>query len=390
MLHHQSFVAFTIICGLVTFSLSFTVISGDQLYENDDCQLQNGSAGICTVDIKCDWFVSNVIRKKLVPYSTTRRCGFKGKAEIVCCPKEQSLSQLQDSGGGDKGLGTRGSDRKATQACQHFKGTTKLAQHIIGGEDAQEGDAPFIAALGYNSTAAGQRYEWGCGATLISARFLLTAAHCIRSNRRPVVARMGTLKLDHSDEPDLIRDSELKNFYPHPKYTPKYKYHDIALIEVVTPFEYEDNVNRACLHTNTEDLPSTQTLVASGWGLTEADTRSDQLLKVNLTTEPLDQCDKAYRAEVGTLLAKFPEGITAEQYCAIGAQVGGLRRDSCQGDSGGPLHYTNTEEERYYLVGIISFGLGCGATASVYIRVAAYLDWIEPIVWPNSASLTDQ
>lgn len=39
------------------------------------------------------------------------------------------------------------------------------------------------------------------------------------------------------------------------------------------------------------------------------------------------------------------------------------------------------------MVGIASFGEGCSIGAPVvYTRVAAYLDWIEHIVWPNRLS----
>ncbi|XP_053681529.1 serine protease persephone-like [Sabethes cyaneus] len=385
MLQNQSFVTlFTVICGLVL--LSFTSIGVNALYENDYCQLAGGSAGICTINSECPWFVSNVILKKLVPYSVQMRCGFVGDVEIICCPKVQPPQNLLQNARADNSE----YGQKAIQACRDIRGPTKQVHHIIEGEDAEEGDVPFIAALGYVPTGETVgRYDWGCGSSLISVQFLLTAAHCIRPSRRPVVARMGTLNLDMSEYPDAIQDSPLKNFFPHPKYRGNKKYHDIALIEVTNPFVYNNFINPVCLHTATDDLPVTQTLIASGWGETEDEVRSDKLLKVNLTTEPLEQCDKEYRRQFGTMLGLFPEGITQMQYCAIGALVNstGERGDTCRGDSGGPLHYA--DEERFYLVGITSFAMGCGGQAAVYTRVAAYLDWIESIVWPDSAPINE-
>lgn len=116
------------------------------------------------------------------------------------------------------------------------------------------------------------------------------------------------------------------------------------------------------------------------------------LLKVNLTTEPLKQCDQEYRTAIGPQSTKLANGVIASQYCTIGARIetgaaAGRRRDSCNGDSGGPLHFLDEAVSRFFLVGVTSFGLGCGETASIYTRVAAYLDWLEPIVWPDSASL---
>ncbi|KAL9697334.1 hypothetical protein quinque_000775 [Culex quinquefasciatus] len=376
---YNQFATIAVVFGLVTFTLSFDYTGGDELYEDDPCKLSDGSAGICTVSGKCAWFVTNVIQKRLVPYRSVVRCGFNRNDEIVCCPPTS--------------LGPRNS-RKASQACEHFRDSTKLSFLIVGGEEAEEGDVPFIAALGYESSAGGagpDQYEWGCGSSLISPRFLLTAGHCIRTARRPIIARMGILNLVKPDL-DNMQESTLKRFIPHPDYKPPSKYNDIALIEVDQPFKYDDYVNAACLFTSLDDLQPSRLLVASGWGLTEAETRSDVLLKVNLTTEPLKQCDQEYRTAVGPQSTKLANGVIASQYCTIGARIetgaaAGRRRDSCNGDSGGPLHFLDEAVSRFFLVGVTSFGLGCGETASIYTRVAAYLDWLEPIVWPDSASL---
>lgn len=53
--------------------------------------------------------------------------------------------------------------------------------------------------------------------------------------------------------------------------------------------------------------------------------------------------------------------------------------------SGGPLQYFPSNESAVAtVIGIVSFGIGCGSRLpSVYTRVAYYLDWIEPIVWPE-------
>jgi len=56
--------------------------------------------------------------------------------------------------------------------------------------------------------------------------------------------------------------------------------------------------------------------------------------------------------------------------------------DTCQGDSGGPLMYFSPIKHQFDIIGIISFGTGCGQAnhAGVYTRVSAYLDWIEGII----------
>lgn len=77
-------------------------------------------------------------------------------------------------------------------------------------------------------------------------------------------------------------------------------------------------------------------------------------------------------------------GIDESQYCAYDPQGNG---DSCQGDGGGPLQFIPNDSTVAHIVGVISFGISCGTSyPAIHARVAHYLDWIEPIVWPKTAN----
>lgn len=48
-----------------------------------------------------------------------------------------------------------------------------------------------------------------------------------------------------------------------------------------------------------------------------------------------------------------------------------------QSDSGGPLLWHTDDEDRLYLIGIISSGYGCAEnSAGINTRVTTYLQWI--------------
>lgn len=97
--------------------------------------------------------------------------------------------------------------------------------------------------------------------------------------------------------------------------------------------------------------------------------RSNILLKTNVTALSSASCNNTFR------------DLHAGQLCAHDPSA---RNDACQGDSGGPLQIVD-EANMSTVVGIVSFGMACGtALPAVYARVAAYLSWMEPIVWPNA------
>lgn len=101
------------------------------------------------------------------------------------------------------------------------------------------------------------------------------------------------------------------------------------------------------------------------------------LLKLNVKSMQLELCDRTLLKESG-----LRQPLDVSQCCAFDpTEKGG----ACQGDSGGPLQMFPETENIATIVGITSFGPDCNPNKlpTVYTRVAHYLDWIEPIVWPN-------
>lgn len=176
-----------------------------------------------------------------------------------------------------------------------------------------------------------------------------------------------------SDDGEL--ELEAASITPHERYDACNFYandHDIALIKTSAPIPFKfttdgyGSVNRPCMPANSSiEYRDGEMAIVSGWGVTRENSGalSNILRYVQVPIVNVTRCQETYGTRV-----------TQDHVCA-GFQAGG--KDSCQGDSGGPL--VRVVDNRYELMGIVSFGYGCGqaGAAGVYTKVASYLDWIK-------------
>ncbi|XP_073956770.1 serine protease persephone-like isoform X2 [Choristoneura fumiferana] len=335
---------------------------GDACTPNDEV-----SEGICKLVSDCPVAIRLIGTTR---HHTFSRCGFKGDMEVVCCPLSRTVGKFGNTERNQAG------QRTADVECNKIIASSipPLDVHIIGGERASLGEFPHMVALGFNRLNG---YSFDCGGSLLSNQYVLTAAHCVDTldGIGPSIARMGVVELGGSTF-NAETDVRISEIIKYPGYARKEKYHDLALLKLSKAVTFDNNMHAACLYTSDDD--PTIKLTVTGWGTvsTTKDARSNMLLKANVTVVGREKCGQYYGN-----WRKLPAGIVARQLCA--GDPDGLQ-DACQGDSGGPLQGTTASDGQYRLIGVTSFGRGCGATVpGVYTRIAPYLDWIENIVWPN-------
>ncbi|KAG8249767.1 Suppressor of tumorigenicity 14 protein [Homalodisca vitripennis] len=147
---------------------------------------------------------------------------------------------------------------------------------------------------------------------------------------------------------------------------------DIALLQLATPLRIDHVwVSPICLPDPSQKFLQGDSVVA-GWGrLSESGSLPHILQHVTLPILSLSRCHNLYRR------AGFAKFIHSCQLCS-GFEQGGL--DSCQGDSGGPL-VCKQSDGRYYLCGIVSWGVGCARPKfpGVYTEVTCFVEWIKEI-----------
>lgn len=232
---------------------------------------------------------------------------------------------------------------------------------IVGGDPATEGEHPWMVYL--SSSAFGSNSY--CGASLIAADWVITAAHCIGSGTIYTVAGVYNRSSAGASNTFVVESR-----YVHPSYNAVSSGNDIALLKLAEPVPTSLVSSYAQLPSVTLDntyVGTGDTVKVIGWGTTSSGGSQSNILRevfVPVTSE--SACNSAYG------------GIDYDTQVCAGFTSGG--QDSCQGDSGGPLLFTVSGED--YVAGLVSFGQGCALPnfPGVYTRTAGYLSWISGIV----------
>ncbi|XP_075227059.1 trypsin-1-like [Lycorma delicatula] len=242
---------------------------------------------------------------------------------------------------------------------------------IVGGVDAEPGEFPWQVSL---QITIGNSPKHICGGAIINANWVITAAHCVHkiaANRLSVVAGDYNLYVVEGTEQRV----NVRKIYTN-NYNFETFYNDIALLLVSPPIKLDGYTTApVCLPYSSAKFISGFAVV-TGWGvLSENGPLAHKLQKVTLPIFNKRRCDYLYQS------VNYNKFLNKCQLCA-GLESGG--KDSCQGDSGGPL-VCRMNDERYYLCGVVSWGVGCARPhfPGVYTRVPCFSKWIRNILYNN-------
>lgn len=232
-------------------------------------------------------------------------------------------------------------------------------QRIVGGDEADVASAPWQVMLYKRSPQ-----ELLCGASLISNEWILTAAHCIlyppwnkNFTSDDILVRLGKHKRAKFEQ-GVEKIVAIDKIIVHPKYNWRVNLNrDIALLHMRRPVAFSNEIHPICLPTRkvarmlmTEGYKGRVT----GWGnLKEtwnpsARNLPSALQQIHLPIVDQDTCRMSTSVR-----------ITDNMFCAGYRPDDVQRGDACEGDSGGPFVMKYPEEDRWYQMGIVSWGEGC-------------------------------
>nr|XP_034833313.1 serine protease persephone-like [Maniola hyperantus] len=157
------------------------------------------------------------------------------------------------------------------QENNNFDHTDSKDVTIINGKVVKEAEYPHMGALGWWSAAEEtKKLVFLCGASLISDRFMLTAAHCTYSTRRdlvqhePYLVRLGSRYLEQSPH-EIPKDVIISKLRCHPNYVPLHRFFDIALVELEKKVPFSKFIQPACLPSRRHYLSSGKKNTDSNW-----------------------------------------------------------------------------------------------------------------------------
>jgi len=224
-----------------------------------------------------------------------------------------------------------------------------VSTNIVGGRDATLGEIPYIYSL--------RRTSHSCGGSILSARTLITAAHCV-NGANPAVLSVRYNSTLHASGGVLVT---ISSFIVHENYNSGTIDSDIALLYVSTALTLDQVQARTIqMVAQGNDPQEGEINTVSGWGTTsESGSLSATLKVVDIPTVSRATCNTQYSGR-----------ITQTMFCA-GISAGGI--DACQGDSGGPYVINGL------LAGLTSWGTGCARPthAGVATRVGSFVDWVN-------------
>ncbi|MFI9804510.1 S1 family peptidase [Streptomyces sp. NPDC052301] len=222
-------------------------------------------------------------------------------------------------------------------------------QPIVGGTTTTTAAYPFVVQI---TDASGDQF---CGGTLVAAKKVVTAAHCMAGESASSVRVVGGRTYLNGTDGTV---SKVSRIWVHPDYTDATNGDDVAVLTLATSMPYKPVSFVSSSQTGVYAAGTTARIL--GWGTTSENGGSSNQLRT--ATVPVVS-DTGCRSSYGS------DYVQSDMVCA-GYTSGGV--DTCQGDSGGPLIIGGV------LAGITSWGEGCAEAGypGVYTRLTTFSDLV--------------
>ncbi|XP_068139887.1 uncharacterized protein [Drosophila tropicalis] len=251
--------------------------------------------------------------------------------------------------------------------------TGRIKNPVYVDGDSEFGEYPWHVAILKKDP---KESIYACGGTLIDAQHIISAAHCIKSqNGFDLRVRLGEWDVNHDVEFFPYIERDVVSVHIHPEYYAGTLDNDLAILKLDHPVDFTKNphISPACLPDKYSDFTNARCWT-TGWGkdaFGEHGKYQNILKEVDVPILSHHQCE----AQLKNTRLGYNYKLNPGFICAGGEEG----KDACKGDGGGPL--VCERNGVWNVVGVVSWGIGCGQVnvPGVYVKVSAYLPWIQQI-----------
>mmetsp|Transcript_19039 Transcript_19039/g.43354 ORF Transcript_19039/g.43354 Transcript_19039/m.43354 type:complete len:356 (-) Transcript_19039:117-1184(-) len=225
-----------------------------------------------------------------------------------------------------------------------------LRSRIFNGNDSKKNRFPYMVS----SEGSG----FLCGGILIADNIVLSAAHCEGAFVRAAVGKQALSDWPYLDYESIQVAAEIS----HPDFDVESMKNDLMIVVLST----RSDTAPACTASGSMELVAGDGVAVLGFGETEFGLNSQHLQIAEMEYITNAACQETYAQ-----ISMFE--ITESMMCATSE----LNMDACQGDSGGPLLRVGQDAVEDVVVGIVSWGIGCGIHPGVFTSISNQRNWIN-------------